>query len=87
MANEGSSTVSVIDTATNKVTATVPVGNYPCGVAVNPAGTKVYVVNTLDNTVSVIDTATNKVTATVPVGNVPTGVAVNPAGTKVYVTN
>ena len=36
-------TVSVIDTATNTVTATVPVGSYPIGVAVTPDGTKVYV--------------------------------------------
>jgi YVTN family beta-propeller protein len=84
--------VSVIDTATNTVTAAVNVGTDPWGIAVNPAGTKVYVANlgnlSVDgNTVSVIDTATNKVTATVKVGNGPIGVAVNPAGTKVYVTN
>ncbi|MDY0130049.1 MAG: PKD domain-containing protein [Methanosarcina vacuolata] len=77
----------VIDTATNTITATVH-GNFEgSGVAVNPAGTKVYVTNSKSNTISVIDTATNKVTATVKVGNGPCGVAVNPAGTKVYVTN
>ena len=67
----GSNTVSVIDTATNNVTATVPVGDYPLGVAVNLEGTKVYVANEESNTVSVIDTATNKVIATVPVGKDP----------------
>ena len=61
-------TVSVIDTATNTVTATVDVGTAPFGVAVNPDGTKVYVANYGSDTVSVIDTATNTVTATVPVG-------------------
>jgi YVTN family beta-propeller protein len=80
-------TVSVIDTSTNAVTATVCVAPEPYGIAVNPAGTKVYVTNSNDNTVSVIDTSTNKVTATVSVGSGPYGVAVNPAGTKVYVTN
>ena len=40
-----SENVSVIDTATDNVTAMVPVGAYPEGVAVNPAGTKVYVTN------------------------------------------
>jgi len=79
--------VDVIDTATNTITASVPGNLEGPGVAVNPAGTKVYVTNYGKNTVSVIDTATNKVTATVPVGNGPYGVAVNPAGTKVYVTN
>ena len=45
VANDNSNTVSVIDTATNTVTATVPVGSYPSGVAVSPDGTKVYVAN------------------------------------------
>ncbi len=36
-------TVSVIDTSTNKVIATVPVGDDPHGVAVTPDGTKIYV--------------------------------------------
>ena len=82
-----SNTVSVIDTATNNVTATVTVGSSPIGVAVTPDGTKVYVTNYDSNTVSVIDTATNNVTATVPVGTSPRGVAVSPDGTKVYVAN
>jgi YVTN family beta-propeller protein len=78
----------VIDTATDTVTATVDVGNVPWGIAVNPTGTKVYVVNSyIDNSVSIIDTATNTVEETVPVGNNPIGVVVNPAGTEVYVTN
>ena len=44
MAN-GLDNVSVIDTATNTVVATVPVGSAPFGVAVNPAGTFAYVTN------------------------------------------
>src|SRR5659263_191568 len=85
--NYGSNTVSVIDMATNTVTATVNVGTWPYGVAVNPTGTKVYVTYYFDNTISVIDTASNTVTATVNVGIKPSGVAVNPTGTKVYVAN
>jgi YVTN family beta-propeller protein len=71
IANNGSNTVSVIDTASNAVTATVAVGNEPFGVAVNPAGTRAYVTNISGNNVSVIDTATNAVTATVSVGGSP----------------
>ncbi len=85
--NYGSNSVSVIDTSTNTVTATVTVGTNPYGVAVNPAGTRVYVSNRNSNSVSVIDTSTNTVTATVTVGTNPRGVAVNPAGTRVYVLN
>lgn len=73
--------------SSNTVTATVPVGSGPFGVAINASGTNVYVANWDSNDVSVIDTATNTVIATVPVGKEPKGVAVTPDGTKVYVTN
>ena len=82
-----SGSVSAIDTATNTVVGTVPVGSGPVGVAVNPAGTRVYVANTLTNNVSVVDAASNAVVATVAMGCHPYGVAANPAGTRVYVTN
>jgi YVTN family beta-propeller protein len=87
--NNASNNVSVIDTATNTVTATVNVGTTPYGVAVSPNGQNVYVANTDDfynGTVSVIDTATNKVTATVKIGITPIGIAVSPNGQYVYVT-
>ena len=79
--NQRSNTVSVIDTATNTVSATIPVGVNPVGVAVNPGGSKVYVANLSANTVSVIDTATNTVIATIPVGSQPVafGVFIQPA--------
>ena len=42
--NAGDGTVSVIDTATNTVTTTVPAyGGLPTGVAINPDGKRVYV--------------------------------------------
>jgi YVTN family beta-propeller protein len=43
--NQADFTVSAIDTATNNVTATVPVGVDPSGLAASPDGTKVYVTN------------------------------------------
>ena len=79
-------TVSVVDTATNAVVATVPVAPGPWGVAVHPAGTRCYVASPPSDTVSVLDTATNRVIATVPVP-FPVTVAVHPAGTFVYVSN
>jgi len=66
--------VSVIDTATNTVVATILVGSFPADVAVNPAGTRAYVTEE-DGTVSVIDTASNTVVATITVGSSPWGVA------------
>jgi YVTN family beta-propeller protein len=71
--------VSVVDTATNTVSATIPVGNGPVGVAVKPDGSEVYVADVVVNTVSVIDAATNTVIATIPGGNAPAGVIIQPA--------
>jgi YVTN family beta-propeller protein len=92
--NAGSGTVTVIDTATDNVTATLSyVGSNPDGVAVSPDGKKVYVANSdWDNisaidTVSVIDTATNTFTDMIEVGQWPWGIAVSPDGNTVYVTN
>ncbi len=80
----------MIDTATNTVVATVPVGD--SGVAITPNGKHVYVVtvfsNGLTNSVSVIDTATNMVVGTpIPVGDDPFEIAVTPDGKHAYVTN
>jgi YVTN family beta-propeller protein len=80
----GGNTVSVIDTATNNVTTVKVRGPY--GVAVDPAGTKVYVTSQ-NNNVHVIDTATNTVIATVPVGVDPKGIAVTQDGKNIYVAN
>jgi YVTN family beta-propeller protein len=85
--NQVSNTVSVIDTETNTVVATIMVGGAPFGVAVNQDGTRAYVTNETSGNVSVIDTATNTVVATVPVGHLSDGVAVNPIIPRVYVTN
>jgi YVTN family beta-propeller protein len=80
--------VLVIDTVTNKVTATISVPAYKSDtIAITPDGTKVYVTNSQRNTVSVIATVTNQVIATIQVGNQPTIVAVTPDGTKAYVGN
>jgi YVTN family beta-propeller protein len=80
-------TVSVADTATNQVTAIIPVGVDPVAVKITPAGTKVYVSNWGNDTVSVIDTAMSQVIATVSVGRNPGSMVVTPDGTKVYVMN
>ena len=76
--NAFSNNVSVIDLASNTVTATVVVGNRPLGVAITPDGAFAYVTNENSNNVSVIDLASNTVTATVAVGNFPSGVAITP---------
>jgi YVTN family beta-propeller protein len=81
-----SKAVAVIDTSTDQVVATVTVGDKPYGVAINPAGTRVYVGSLNDGTVSVIDTSTNQVIGTVVAGagNLVQGIVVSPDGTRVY---
>ena len=87
ISNQNSNSVSVINTATNLVVATVAVGSSPYGVAANVAGNRVYVTNSGGTRVSVIDTATATVAAIIGVGTAPNGIAVSPDGTRVYVAN
>jgi YVTN family beta-propeller protein len=87
VANQGSNTVSVVDTATGTVVKTITVGTAPTAVAATPDERFVYVTNSGSGNVMVIDTATNTVKATVKVGSSPQDVAINPAGTRAYVTN
>ena len=68
--NQDSDNISVIDTATNTVIATIPAGEYPEGVAVSQDGRRAYITNRnrlgsghTTGTVMVIDTATNTVEA------------------------
>ncbi len=77
----------MIDTASNTVVATVPVGSGADGVAVTPDGKHTYVTNFSSSNVSVIDTATNTVVAMVPVKSSHNDVAVAPDGKHAYVTN
>src|SRR5450755_713016 len=79
--------LSVVDDSTNLVTATVPVGKSPDGVAVDTSANVIYVSNRLDNTVSIIDGTTNTVTATVPAGLSPAAIAVDSATHTAYVIN
>ena len=85
VANFGSNSVSVIDTSSNTVVTTVPVGTQPNGVAVTPDGTRAYVANG-GGDVWVISTSNNTVLAKVVVGGYPTAVAITPDGTRAYVT-
>ena len=70
------------------VIATVPAGNGPGAVAVNPVTNKIYVANGTSNNVTVIDGATNATTTvTDPNAVGPVALAVNPVTNKIYVAN
>ncbi|MGW4785042.1 YncE family protein, partial [Streptomyces sp. NPDC004230] len=80
--NTTSNNVSVIDTTTNTVVATIPVGSDPWKLAINPNGRRAYVTTAATNNVQVINTTTNTVVATVPVGAFPDAVAITPGNGK-----
>jgi YVTN family beta-propeller protein len=64
-------TVSVVDLASMKVTATISTGLHPTGMAVY--GRSLLVANTYSDSISIVDTATNKVVRTIDLG-LPIGV-------------
>jgi Uncharacterized conserved protein len=70
VANQTSGTVSVVDTGSGSVVATIPVGIYPDCVAVNPLGTEVWVGTQGPpgtSRLSVIAISTNAIIATMPI--------------------
>jgi YVTN family beta-propeller protein len=71
------------------VVATVPVGSYPSGIAIEPSSGVLYVTNRDSNTVSVLTPSADgpAVTDELPVGVSPIGVAAEPQGGRVYVAN
>jgi len=81
--------IVVVNTATNKIEATITVGSRPVGLAISADGSRVYVTNSdpTANSVSVINTTTNVVIATIPVGTSQGGVILSPDGSKLYVVN
>lgn len=87
VANLSGSSVTVVDTATNDVVATVPTGESttPFEVAVAPDGRRAYITTAFD--VAVLDTATNAITAVIdfPPGSLTGAIAVTPDGARAYV--
>ncbi len=71
-------TVSVVDTVSRAVIATIPVAAGPHGMAIAPDGQWLYVSSDGSSLVSVIDTSANRVTKTIEVGKSPHGLAIVP---------
>ena len=77
--------ITVISTATDQVTATLPLPAAPAQIAFSPSGATAYV--TTAGGLWVFDTATGHLTAVIRGLGDPYGVAVSPDGSTVYVTN
>lgn len=86
VANYFDNTVTVVNTITNMVNTTIPVGTEPLAVSVSADGKRVYVANIYDATISVIDAAANQVIATIG-GVYPEGLVVSPDGSRLFVAN
>jgi YVTN family beta-propeller protein len=90
-------TVSVIDPAAGKLTATIDLGAAldPLAVAFNREGTRAYVSNWAGRSVSVIDTTAQQKIADIPLSpqdnpmlaDHPTGIAANPRIDELYTAN
>lgn len=87
VANSESSSVSIINTLTNRAIDRIPVDTSPLFPAITPDGTKVYVANAGSNTVSVIDKSSMSLTATIPAEGNPMGIAFSPDGSLAYIAD
>lgn len=84
-ADGDSNQAAVIDTQTDEVIKTLPVGDDPWRAYESPDGKWMLVPNNGDQTVSMIDAKNHKVVATVPGGSGMTGVNFANGGQKAYV--
>ncbi len=78
--NSGDGTVSVVNTTTDKIVATIAVGSRPYGIILSGDGSTAYVTNQGSGDISVINTQTNKVTHMIRVGAGPTGMSIAQGG-------
>ncbi len=78
--NEGSATVSLIDTATDKVTATLKFGQKPRGVALSLDGDAALLERPDPNALVVVDTEKRVEIARVPLGDSPEAIYLSPDG-------
>src|SRR2546430_9884511 len=83
--NERAGTVSVIDTASARVVATVKTGGKPRGIAATPDGRRLYVSDQPSGSLVVVDLATREVAERIPVGKSPEGVEISRDGAWIAV--
>ncbi|HWH42688.1 MAG TPA: beta-propeller fold lactonase family protein, partial [Usitatibacter sp.] len=80
VSNEGSGTISVIDTATDTVVRTITAGEKPRGITTSRDGSRVFVTEQAANALVAYDTASGERAGTVPVGRSPEATYLSPDG-------
>jgi YVTN family beta-propeller protein len=83
--NEGSASISVIDTATDRVTATFPTGAKPRGVAVSGDGRRLFVSEQAAGAVVAYDTSNGRELGRAAVGASPEALYLSPDGRRLAV--
>ena len=82
-----SNDVSLINTKTNKIIATIPVGTVPNEVEPSKDDKYLFVANVADGTVSFVDILKKKTIKTIKVGEGTHGLALSPDGKYLYAAN
>jgi YVTN family beta-propeller protein len=77
----------IVDVISRVVTARLAVGLDANGLAVNYAGTRLYVSNQSDGTVSEVDLTTNSISRTIEVGGHPQELVLSPGGTLLFLAD
>lgn len=92
--NSYSTTITMINLATNTVSGVITGFNGPSGMVITPDGITAYVNNYgagdtsgTGTTVSIVDLTTNSITGSITVGLAPAALAITPDGAFVYVAN
>ena len=76
--------VVVVDAESYEPIAAIETGGLTGGMISNPAGSRVYVINSLDDTVSVLDTATHTVLATIDTDPAPARLFLDTSSSFLY---
>src|SRR5690242_10884921 len=80
VSNEGSASVSVIDTATDRVVATLKIGEKPRGIALSADASRLYLSDQNLNSLVVVDTAKGAEIARVKLGDSPEAIYLSADG-------
>jgi len=87
VANLGSDSISVVDTASDTVLGTTPVGDAPYRVVITPDGSRLYACEYFGGTIRCLDAETMALIDVIPFAGNPLGLAISPDGSRLWCTN
>jgi YVTN family beta-propeller protein len=87
IANSKSNNLLIVDASTDRILASVPVGDCPSGVALDNRSDYVFITNSCSDNVTVINETTRALVSSIGVGSYPVGIAYDYQSDALYVTN